>query len=147
MQCHGFVMYDSRFTTCTYKFFLIYFFLLSLYYINLNFDCPFNTKVIQTLNDEFKSQKTLQQRKFPRERNCLRSEFFFLQTILIFEQPILFDSFNVRFENAENIGRSLSLLFFRGTHAPWLHGVQTRQNSKAQSQCAMTKNLFLVNGD
>lgn len=50
-------------------------------------------------------------------------EFFFLQTILIFEQPILFDSFNVRFENAENIGRSLSLLFFQGTHAPWLHGV------------------------
>lgn len=41
------------------SFFLIYFFLLSLCYINLNFDCPFNTKVIQTLNDEFKSQKTL----------------------------------------------------------------------------------------
>lgn len=59
MQCHGFVMYDSRFTTCTYKFFKFFFFLLSLYYINLNFDCPFNTKVIQTLNDEFKSQKTL----------------------------------------------------------------------------------------
>lgn len=37
----------------------LFFFLLSLYYINLNFDCPFNTKVIQTLNDEFKSQKTL----------------------------------------------------------------------------------------
>lgn len=29
-------------------------------------------------------------------------EFFFLQTILIFVQPILFDSFDVRHENAEN---------------------------------------------
>lgn len=146
MQCHGFVMYDSRFTTCTYKFFKFIFFLLSLYYINLSFDCPFNTKVIQTLNDEFKSQKTLQQRKFPCERNCLRVLF----------SP---NHFNICTANSsclillmsglkmQKIGRSLSLLFFRGTHAPWLHGVQTRQNSKAQSQCAMTKNLFLVNGD
>lgn len=53
----------------------LFFFLLSLYYINLNFDCPFNTKVIQTLNDEFKSQKTLKQRKFPCERNRLRVLF------------------------------------------------------------------------
>lgn len=51
------------------------FFLLSLYYIDLKFDCPFNTIVIQTLNDEFKSQKTLQQRKFTCERNCLRVLF------------------------------------------------------------------------
>lgn len=76
------------------------FFLLSLYYIDLKFDCPFNTIVIQTLNDEFKSQKTLQQRKFTCERNCLR--VLFSSTILIFEQPILFDSFDVRHENAEN---------------------------------------------
>lgn len=75
------------------------FFLLSLYYIDLKFDCPFNTIVIQTLNDEFKSQKTLQQRKFTCERNCLR--VLFSSTILIFEQPILFDSFDVRHENAE----------------------------------------------
>lgn len=51
------------------------FFLLSLYYIDLKFDCPFNTIVIQTLNDEFKSQKTLQQRKFTCERNSLRVLF------------------------------------------------------------------------
>lgn len=55
--------------------FFEFFFLLSLYYIDLKFDCPFNTIVIQTLNDEFKSQKTLQQRKFTCERNCLRVLF------------------------------------------------------------------------
>lgn len=55
--------------------FFEFFFLLSLYYIDLKFDCPFNTIVIQTLNDEFKSQKTLQQRKFTCERNSLRVLF------------------------------------------------------------------------
>lgn len=72
-QCPGFVMYDSRFTT--YKFFWNFFSFEPIYYIDLKFDCPFNTIVIQTLNDEFKSQKTLQQRKFTCERNCLRVLF------------------------------------------------------------------------
>lgn len=86
------------------------FFLLSLYYIDLKFDCPFNTIVIQTLNDEFKSQKTLQLVKE------IVWEFFFLQTILIFVQPILFDSFDVRHENAENRPIFVPFVFRRDQH-------------------------------
>lgn len=76
---------------------------LSLYTISIsecNFDCSFNTIVIQILNDEFKSQKTLQQRIFPCERNCLR---------VLFSPNLDFNictansySFDVRFDNAEN---------------------------------------------
>lgn len=111
-QCPGFVMYDSRFTT--YKFFWNFFSFEPIYYIDLKFDCPFNTIVIQTLNDEFKSQKTLQQRKFTCERNCLR--VLFSSTILIFEQPILFDSFDVRHENAENRPIFVPFVFRRDQH-------------------------------